>query len=401
MKKISLSFLFTFISVCLFAQNGVKWEPDVNRALEKAKAEGKLLFVEAYLPTCPACQAVDPVFQNGAVAEAFNADFVNFKMDVTKLDGPRKFLDERGIRLPSFPQFLFFNGKGEIVHQGEVSPNPESLINVANDAKAPENWSSNYQKRFESGERDLGFLVKYGVYTRLLMDTTANHRVADATFEVFPKDELNNLNSWIITQKIVTSIDNGFFLYWIDHIPRAAELSRQSGHGGQEINILGGIVQSTLFSKEPRGYSTEKLGLMRSYMEKIGAGMYTDIYLWEYEALAKIRENKKEEALKIGKKIIDQYSTNGALQVYVAKVMNDNYPDNSYIPTVEDWLKNIKPNLKENNHLAEFYYELSRINFKSNQKDLALNNAREALKYARLAEVNTRKFDDLVRALTP
>jgi thiol-disulfide isomerase/thioredoxin len=399
MKKISLLFILFLTVFHSFSQTKVTWEPDVYKALEKAKASGKLLFVEAYLPTCPACQAVEPNFSNAEVAAKYNENFVNFKMDVSKNDGPRKFLDERGIRLPSFPQFLFFDGEGNLAHQGEVSPTVASINGVADDAKTPENRSSNYKKRFENGERSINFLVKYGVYTRLMTDTLNNHLVADALYEVFPKEEIGTEMSWAVTKKVVACIDNGFFKYWIDNIPKAAELEKKAGHGGQEMNTLGGIVQSSLFSKESRSYNTEKVNLMRGYMKKIGAGEYADAYLWEYESLAKIREGKKEEALEIGKRTSQKFAQNGASQIFIAKVFTDNYPDKSYVPVALEWLKLAKPLLKENNHLAEYHFELARLNQKQDNAAEAKKNATEAVRLAKLAKSDTKKFEVLLKEL--
>jgi hypothetical protein len=320
-------------------------------------------------------------------------------MDVSKNDGPRKFLDERGIRLPSFPHFLFFDGDGNLAHQGEVSPTVASINGVADDAKTPENRSSNYKKRFENGERSINFLVKYGVYTRLMTDTLNNHLVADALYEVFPKEEIGTEMSWAVTKKVVACIDNGFFKYWIDNIPKAAELEKKAGHGGQEMNTLGGIVQSSLFSKEPRSYNSDKINLMRGYMKKIGAGEYADAYLWEYESLAKIREGKKEEALEIGKRTSQKFAQNGASQIFIAKVFTDNYPDKSYVPVALEWLKLAKPLLKENNHLAEYHFELARLNQKQDNAAEAKKNATEALRLAKLAKSDTKKFEVLLNEL--
>lgn len=384
----------------LIAQNGVQWESDVNSALAKAKTSNKLLFVEAYLPTCPACQAVAPIFEREEVGKVYNEHFISYKMDVTSPDGPRKFLDERNIRLPSFPQFLFFNGDGELVHQGEAGPQAEAIIGVGNEAANPEAWSSNYAKRFEAGDRDLSFLIKYGVYTRLTSDTTANHQVADVIFDDFPKEDLDSRNSWVITQKVVTTVENGFFKYWINNLPKARDISAQIGQRGQEINVLGLIVQSTLFSSEPRSYSTEKLQELRKYMQIIGAGQYADTYLWEFEMLAKIRENQPQEAFKIGEDMVSRFSNNAPSLIYITKVFIDSYPDLSYLPKAYSWLEQSKPQLSENTHLAEYHFQLARLQLKEDKTAEAKGNLEESLKYANSAGlIDVSKYENLLKSL--
>lgn len=387
-------FLLLVVSVSsVEAQEKVQWEPDIQQALEKARTSGKLLFVEAYLPTCPACQAMEPNFSDKGVAAKFNTGFVNYKMDLS-VQGARKFLDDRKIQLPSFPQFLFFDGSGKLVHHGEAHPTPASVLAVAAEALDPAQWSSNYKARFDEGYRDPGFLVKFGTYTRLTMDTL-NRKVADALYENFPKEDLGSSLSWSVTKKVVTDTDNGFFRYWIDHVPQAAELEKASGHAGYEMTALGMIVQNTAFSPVSKQYSVEKVDLLKSYMEKVGAGQYVDAFLWEHRMLANLREGRKPEALAAGEKAASFFRENGPSLIYLTHVFNDSFPDADYIPSAAHWLKTARPMLKDNAYLAEYHYELSRLNRKAGNAAEASKNAAEALRLARLAGITTARFEAL------
>lgn len=378
------------------AQEKVQWEPDIKRALEKAKTSGRLLFVEAYLPTCPACQAMEPNFSDKEVAAKFNAGFVNYKMDLS-MPGARKFLDDRKIEVPSFPQFLFFDGDGRLMHHGDAHPTPASVLEVAADALDPAKWSSKYQSRFDQGYRDFTFLVKFGAYTRLTMDTLYNQKAVDALYEIFRKEDLGSSLSWSVTKKVVTNIDNGFFRYWIDHIPQAGEWEKAGGHSGYEMTVLGLIVQRAVLSS-PAGkkYSVEKVDLLKSYMEKVGAGQYADMLLWEHRMLANLREGKPAEALATGKKGAGIFRQNGPSLIYMTHVFNDHFPDNSYIAPASEWLKTARPLLKENSYLAEYHYELSRLSRRAGDATGAEKNAAEALRLARLAKADTQKFEALV-----
>lgn len=395
--------IFLTISIAGFlpalAQEKVQWEPDIQQALEKAKASGKLLFVEAYLPTCPACQAMEPNFSDKEVAAKFNAGFVNYKMDLS-VPGARKFLDDRKIELPSFPQFLFFDGNGRLMHHAEANPTPASVLEVATDALDPAKWSSRYQERFDQGYRDFTFLVKFGAYTRLSMDALYNHKAADALYEIFPKEDLGGSLSWSVTKKVVTDIDNGFFRYWIEHISQAGELEKAAGHPGQEMNALGLIVQRVVFSPASRQYSVEKVDILKSYMEKVGAGQYADMILWEHRMLANLREGKPAEALAAGEKAAGLFRENGPSLIYVTHIFNDNFPDNSYVAPATEWLKTARPLLKDNSYLAEYHYELSRLNSRAGDAAAAGKNAAEALRLAGLAKIDTGKFEALVKEVS-
>ena len=377
--------------------NTVTWTPDITEALAKAKATGKLLFVECYSPTCPICQSIEPYFSTPEIAERYNADFVSYKLDVGVAE-PVKFLNDKNIWLPSFPQFLFFDGDGKLVHQGEVTATTESILAVAADAKTPEKRTGNYKARFDKGDRDFDFLVKYGVYPRLVKDTVENRKVANALFEILPKNEINSETSWAATKKVVTSVDNGFFKHWINQMPRAAEFEKKAGHAGQELHSLGAIVQTSI-AKDGKTYDTKQLAQVKDYIRKVGGGEYADTYVWEYETLANLREGKPAAALAIGKNMAAKFGNNGPSLVYITKVFNDHFPDNTFLPVAREWLNTAGPLVTELNHKAEYHYELARLNLKGGDKAAAAENAREAQKLAGSAGTDLKKFNELVNSV--
>lgn len=380
-------------------KNAVTWVPDITEALAKAKATGKLLFVECYSPTCPICQSIEPYFGTPEVAEFYNKNFVNYKLDVGVAEQV-KFLNDRNIHLPSFPQFLYFDGDGKLVHQGEATATTESILTVGNDAISPDKRSGNFKAKFEKGERDFDFLVKYAVYTRLIKDTVENYKAANALFDIFPKADINTETSWAATKKAVTSIDNGFFKHWINNVSRAGEFEKKAGHAGTETNILGGIIQSSIFSREGKSYGTDKLREIKGFMNKVGAGEHADTFVWEYEVLANLREGKKDAALKIGKSVAQKFADNGPSLVYITKVFNDKYPDNGYVASATEWVNKAAPLVRESNQKAEFNYELARLSLKAGELEVAKKSAEEALKHAKEAKgVDLKKFNDLINTI--
>jgi thioredoxin-related protein len=375
----------------------VTWVPDISEALAKAKATGKLVFVECYSPTCPICQSIEPYFSTPEVAERYNADFVNYKLDVGVAEQV-KFLNDHNIWLPSFPQFLFFDGDGNLVHQAEVTASTESILAAAEEAKSEDKRAGNYKARFEKGERDFDFLVKYGVYTRLVKDTLANLEVGEALFEGFDKSDLGSQTSWAVTKKVVTSVDNGFFKYWINQIPKAASFEKAAGHAGQELNSLGGIVQASIF-RDAKKYSTQKISEVKDYIRKVGGGEFADTYVWEQETLANLREGKPAAAINIGKSMAAKFSNNGPSLVYIVRVFNDNFPDNSYLPVAREWLHSAANLVTEPAQKAEYHYELARVLQKSGDKAAAVAQAAEAEKHAEAAKIDSKKFKNLSNSL--
>jgi thioredoxin-related protein len=376
----------------------ITWKADVNLALEEAKNRGELLFVECYSPTCPYCMAIEPFFKEPEVAKKYNTNFISYKLNVTEAEQV-KFLNDKNIWLPSFPMFLYFDGDGNLVHQSSADPSIESLNGNADAALNEKTRASSYAKRFKDGERSIKFLSDYASFTRVTKDTLAGLAAADALYEIYPKDKLGTEESWGLTKKAVSDIDNGFAKYWFAHSAQAGSFEAKEGHVDNHNNILGGILQNSLYSPRGQQYNTAKLKNVRSYMSVINAGQYADNVLWEFEAKAFIKENKLPQALAIGNKMVTAFKGNGSAHVYIARVFNDNFPDNSHVNTTKTWLTNALPSLTQDNVKAEYYYEMARLNQKSGELAEAKKNAAAAKELATKIEAKSSKFSELVTAL--
>ena len=99
------------ISICLlmmngYAQHGVKFmEGNFQEALEIAKQQNKMLFVDVYTSWCGPCRWMsEEVLQTPEAAKYFDKYFVCFKIDAEKGDG-MAFAEEYGVR--AYPCLLY------------------------------------------------------------------------------------------------------------------------------------------------------------------------------------------------------------------------------------------------------------------------------------------------------
>lgn len=374
------------------------WQPTIEAAFLKAKAENKLVFVECYLPTCPVCISMEPFFKEPEVAVKYNTNFVNYKMDLSQPEA-KPYLDAKGIFLPSFPTFLFFDADGNLVHKGDVETSVASFNKVADKALDADKRASSFAKRFADGERNVPFLIDYASYARVITDTAANLAAASALYEIYPKDKIGTEESWKITKKAVTDLDNGFAKYWFGNSTKAAEIEKKDGHAGNEQNILGGIIQASLYSTRGKAYSSSKLQTVKKYMGLVGAAQYADGVTWEYEVKALIKEGKAPQAISVGNKMATIYATNGNAITYIAKVFNDVYPDKKYVDAAKMWLSQAKTTITEPQVLAEYHYQSARLHQRNGDKASALTDAKLAQANAVSAKVPLERFSALVNSL--
>src|SRR6218665_412054 len=97
-----------------FSQQSIKFEDsDFATILSKAKAEKKLVFLDAYAAWCGPCKLMDKnVFTLKTVGDYYNANFINAKIDMEKGEG-RDIAKKYSVY--SYPTYLFLNGDGEVV----------------------------------------------------------------------------------------------------------------------------------------------------------------------------------------------------------------------------------------------------------------------------------------------
>ncbi len=111
-------------------QHTVSWEA----ALQKAKQEKKLLFVDCYFTGCIPCAQMDKdVFPNPLVSKELAESFVAIKVDVFK----EKLGDTINMKygVSGFPTFLILDGSGRLLSMFSGYQDPSLLMKQLTEAK--------------------------------------------------------------------------------------------------------------------------------------------------------------------------------------------------------------------------------------------------------------------------
>ena len=201
MKK-NLMFYLLLSTAAVMAQpkleDGIKFEQgNWANTLAKAKAENKIVFVDAYTTWCGPCKKMDAeTFPDKMVGDFYNKNFINFKVDVEKGDG----LDiAEKYEVNSYPTLFFVKSDAELVHSSVGRKNPEELINfgelVLTMVKDPNKSFPAMEKRYKEGERGSEFLM---IYAYVLLDREMNY------------DQV--VNDYVKTQSDLLTADNIKFI---------------------------------------------------------------------------------------------------------------------------------------------------------------------------------------------
>lgn len=131
------------------------WE----EAIAKARMSGKLIFLDAYAEWCEPCKEMEEyTFTDLEVANYYNANFINVRMDME--DYPGVELAEQ-YSVGVFPSFLFINGNGEIVHRGCGAMDASQFLALGEDALTDSITLISLEKRYDSGDRSADFMLDY------------------------------------------------------------------------------------------------------------------------------------------------------------------------------------------------------------------------------------------------
>lgn len=116
------------------AEPGIQFsEATWKMHLAKAKAENKLVFLDAYTTWCGPCKMLQKnVFTQKSVGDFFNKEFINVKIDMESGEGP-----ELALKYPleGYPTLMFIDGDGNVVKKVLGYQSPEELLAIAQSIK--------------------------------------------------------------------------------------------------------------------------------------------------------------------------------------------------------------------------------------------------------------------------
>lgn len=157
-----------FIAFMLFfpiygaVAQGINFEKDLTffQALEKAKNEGKVVFVDCYTTWCGPCRKLtNETFPDARVGSFFNSRFVNIKVDMEKEVG----VEVRSkFSVPAYPTLLWVNPDGTLKHRAVGFLTPDRLLAEAQ--KASDTLAGQLDKmraEYNNGKRDINFVNDY------------------------------------------------------------------------------------------------------------------------------------------------------------------------------------------------------------------------------------------------
>ncbi|MGB0429631.1 MAG: thioredoxin family protein [Bacteroidia bacterium] len=99
-----------------------------KEALALAKKEKKPIFIDIYTVWCGPCKMMSNyVFTQKEVGDYYNENFINFKIDAERGEGPAV---ARKFRIRAYPTLLFIDGNGQVLKKAEGARGGNDFIKM-------------------------------------------------------------------------------------------------------------------------------------------------------------------------------------------------------------------------------------------------------------------------------
>jgi len=100
--------------------------------LKQAQRENKLVFVDVYTSWCLPCKMMDKdVFTHQETADAINKDFISYKVNAEKGNGPQLSFN---YDVQAYPTLLFLDSSGKVLERKGGAAYHSELLSLAQSA---------------------------------------------------------------------------------------------------------------------------------------------------------------------------------------------------------------------------------------------------------------------------
>lgn len=160
LKSILTALALVLTAIAANAQ-GMDFMPEgslFKDAIAKAQKENKMIFLDCYTSWCGPCKALAAnVFPDKEVGDYMNPKFVCIKIDMEKGEGPEL---NRKFEVSAYPTMIIFNKDGKEIGRIVGGGSKELFLSRVKE-KSVDTGVDAMDKRFDDGDRDMQFMMKY------------------------------------------------------------------------------------------------------------------------------------------------------------------------------------------------------------------------------------------------
>ena len=215
MKKSLVFILFAILGIASVSAQGIRFENEstaLEELLQKAKKEGKIVFVDCYTSWCGPCKwMVKNIFPNDTVGNFYN-QFICVQIDMEKGKGPEI---AKRYNVQCYPTYIFLNGDGKLLHRASSAYPSQEFIEIGEEAINPEKQYSFFKDKYDSGDisrKEFISLMKLSQNSCLSIDS-----LIEKYFKKFQSDTEYASLDWSVIRDFGLDINSPTFKFFISN----------------------------------------------------------------------------------------------------------------------------------------------------------------------------------------
>lgn len=270
-----LSLFIVLVGINLsFAQNRqIHFETGTwAEAIEKAKSEQKPIFLDAYAVWCGPCKWMSAnVFTNDSVADFYNANFINVKMDMEKGEGIEL---AKKWQIRAFPTLLYFDANGELMHQvcGALPAKP--LVESGNTARNEKTRLRYYVDEYNNGNRSFEFVE---MYLRELENACGDTKlILNGFLEGQQQDDLLNEGNWKLMKELLQDYNSKSFQFIEKNADKFANSYGKEEVDKKLMSIYNRYLMEAFYAQKPELVESRKKEILAK--KTVAANQTIDLY---------------------------------------------------------------------------------------------------------------------------
>jgi thioredoxin-related protein len=296
MKKtigLIISILFTLV---VFADNkeGIRFEEGTwAQITAMAKSANKLIFIDCHTSWCGPCKRLSAeIFTLKEVGAYFNANFINYKVDMEKGEGVEL---QKKFHVGAYPTLLWVDASGNVIHRALGFKKADELLAEAKKAmKGGEKYNAQLEDLYNKNMNDPEIVKRY-LNSLLATSDSRSIYIAQRYLSLIPKEEyLLKENFSLIESKIRSPFSP--VITYIRENREKFDAQFKKGNVDNVINAKYGKYADSLVwkVKEGKEFDEASFGKLISLMEERN-----------YEKRGEIIENSRIKVLQYQKKWVE------------------------------------------------------------------------------------------------
>lgn len=384
----TIKFLFFSIAFLLSIQHVIAQESGIQfdrsvwaDVLKSAKANNKLIFLDAYTTWCGPCKMMTKnVFPDKAVGEYFNANFVSVKMDMEKGEGIEL---AKNYNIKAYPTLLFVDGDGNLVHRYTGYLPIDEFIALGKTANDPSKRLSTLDEKYKNGDRSPEFLFHYA-YNKMESFDGSHIPVAEAYLDT-QKDWATDENLQFIFD-MMSDTESKMFDYFISN----REKFEKKFDTQKIFERVDGLVMSKIQKNDAPVSLDEVDALFKKVYPEEAKRMSLSFRMSYF-----LQQDNIDEYTKAAIKYFDKYDESAEDLNEGAWMFYQSVESKRKLKKAVKWAKKsiaINDSFYNNDTLASLYFKL-------NKKDKAKSTALKAIQKAKELNEDSTSTEELLKEI--